>query len=307
MTHSTVVESEAWCGRALHLYSEPLLRKILDQLVYHKTKFWKHHNCVQEESLRTLKLLSKKISSPESYEAGRRDREDRKIKMRRRPNPYLEQFTKPKLCEAQNESLSYPERTRATMYESAFLRHVAQPRWLSHQKVARASCWTGRGAALKSGKLNQNLRKIPQNNSGDGWNLVLQSVSASQQVCSHKVEEQAGRVARESKSESLRTSLLTPLAQETTPCCDGKAEKNPPRAGQRRAGKGRGGTGLNGRATQLPAHLRTGQVTGMNKGRWSSRVLRNLKLQQSLKCSLFHSQLARVTIQSYANKVVYGL
>ena len=205
-----------------------------------QTKFWKHQNCVQEESLRTLKLLSKKISSPESYEAGRRDRGDRKIKMRRRPNPYLEQFTKPKLCEAQNESLSYPEKTRATMLESEFLRHVAQPRWLSHQKVARASCWTGRGAALKSGKLNQKMRKIPQNNSGNGWNLVLQSVSASQQVCSRKVEEEAGRVARERKSESLRTSL-TPLVQETTQCCDGKAEKNPRRAGQRRAGQGKKG------------------------------------------------------------------
>ena len=69
---------------------------------------------------------------------------------------------------------------------------------------------------------------------------MLQSVSASQQVCSRKVEEEAGRVARERKSESLRTSL-TPLVQETTQCCDGKAEKNPRRAGQRRAGQGKKG------------------------------------------------------------------
>ena len=102
------------------------------------------------------------------------------------------------------------------MFESEFLRHVAQPRWLSHQKVTRASCRTGTGEALKSGKLNQKMRKIPQNNSGDRWNSVLQIVSASQQVCSRKVEEEVGRVARERKSESLRTSL-TPFAAGDDP------------------------------------------------------------------------------------------
>lgn len=39
MTNSTVVESEAWYGRALHLYNDLLLRKILDQLDCHQQYF----------------------------------------------------------------------------------------------------------------------------------------------------------------------------------------------------------------------------------------------------------------------------
>lgn len=45
------------------------------------------------------------------------------------------------------------------------------------------------------------MRKIPQTDSGDEWNSVLQCVSALQQLCSRKVEGEAVRVASEQERE----------------------------------------------------------------------------------------------------------